>query len=133
MSAIPRNSLDTSISPTAANSATTLKAGALSIVKRMASVWQFWAYRRSMTQIVALDDHMLKDIGITRGDVNLAATMPYADDPTAHLRVLAMERRASDLVWTKNAEERRKFRAQRPKASGCEPYRSTDQRDTEIL
>lgn len=130
MSAIPRNSLDTSISPAAAKSASMLKAGVLSVGKRISSVWNFLAYRRTMTQLVTLDDHMLKDIGITRCDVNAAATLPYSNDPTARLRMLALERRASERAWAKEIKQRRKLSAQRPMTSNCEPYRSTNQRDT---
>lgn len=130
MSAIPRNSLDTSISPAAATSASMLKAAVLSVGKRISSVWNFWAYRRTMTQLVTLDDHMLKDIGITRCDVNAAATLPYSNDPTSRLRMLAQERRATERALAKEIRQRRKLSAQRSITSDCEPYRSTDQRDT---
>lgn len=130
MSAIPRNSLDTSISPAAAKSGSMLKACVRALAKRISSVWNFWAYRRTMTQITTLDDHMLKDIGITRGDVQAATTLPYSDDPTSRLRMLALERRASELAWAREIRQRRKLSAQRPTASDCEPYRSTNQRDT---
>lgn len=130
MSAIPRNSLDTSISPAAATSASMLKAAVLSVGKRISSVWNFWAYRRTMTQLVTLDDHMLKDIGITRCDVNAAATLRYSNDPTSRLRMLALERRATERALAKEIRQRRKLSAQRLKPSDCESYRSTDQRDT---
>ncbi|WP_306261518.1 DUF1127 domain-containing protein [Pararhizobium sp. IMCC21322] len=130
MSAIPRNSLDTSISPAAATSASMLKAAVLSVGKRISSVWNFWAYRSTMTQLVTLDDHMLRDIGITRCDVNAAATLPYSNDPTSRLRTLAQERQASELALAKEIRQRRKISAQRSMTSDCEPYRSTDQRDT---
>lgn len=130
MSAIPRNSLDTSISPAAVTSGSMLKAAVLSIGKRIASVWNFWAYRRTMTQLVTLDDHMLRDIGITRCDVNAAATLPYSNDPTSRLRMLALERRATERALAKEIRQRRKLSAQRSITSDCESYRSTDQRDT---
>ena len=132
MSAIPRNSFDTALAPTVAKSASMLNAAVLAIVKRASAVWNFWSYRRTMTQLVTLDDHMLQDIGVTRGDIRRSATLPYSDDPTTQLRILAMERCASDLVWTKNAEERRRLQVQRPRVSGCEPYRSSDQRDVKL-
>ncbi len=132
MSAIPGNSFDTSLAPTVAKSASMVNAAVLSIVKRASAALNFWSYRRTMTQLVTLDDHMLKDIGVTRGDIRKSSALPYSDDPTTQLRILAMERSASDLVWTKNAEERRRLQVQRPRASGCEPYRSSDQRDVKL-
>lgn len=130
MSAIPRNSLDSSISPAAATSASMLKAAVLSVGKRISSVWNFWAYRRTMTHLITLDDHMLRDIGITRSDIHMAATLPCSNDPTSRLRMLALERRATERALANEIRQRRKLSAQRSMISGCEPYRSTDQRDT---
>lgn len=127
MSAIPRNSFDASITPTATERVSVLKTAALSVVKRMSSLLDFWSYRRTMTELVTLDDHMLKDIGITRSDVRKGILQPYSDDPTTRLRIQAMERQASDLVWRKNAEERRLLQTRRRNAPDCESYRSGNQ------
>lgn len=132
MSAIPRNNIDASINPVSARGALALRTAIRSVVKSMSVVWNFWSYRSTMTQLELLDDHMLKDIGVTRGDVQSAATLPYTDDPTSQLRRLSMERRAADLVWTKNGEERQKMRALNPTPPICETYRSSDQRDADL-
>jgi len=51
--------------------------------------------RRYLVQLGEFDDHMLKDIGLTRADLRDASSGPIWQDPTATLVVRAVERRAS--------------------------------------
>ncbi|WP_454917630.1 DUF1127 domain-containing protein [Xanthobacter sediminis] len=51
--------------------------------------------RRVMADLAALDDHMLRDIGITRADVRDAVYGPVGADPTRLLVLRATERRAA--------------------------------------
>lgn len=51
-------------------------------------------HRRDATMLAGLDDHMLKDIGLTRGDVRDAVSEPLWRDPTAILVRRVSERRA---------------------------------------
>lgn len=51
--------------------------------------------RRYLVQLGEFDDHMLKDIGLTRADLRDASAGPFWQDPTATLVVRSVERRAS--------------------------------------
>lgn len=70
---------------------------AVACAKRMAQVLR---HRRDMAILAAVNDHMLADIGLTRGDVNDAFAEPLWRDPTAVLAARAQERRYSRRgVW----------------------------------
>ncbi|MFG1402767.1 DUF1127 domain-containing protein [Xanthobacter sediminis] len=64
-------------------------------VTRLAVVARTIESRRVMTDLAALEDHMLKDIGITRADVRDAVSAPLGADPTRVLVLRATERRAA--------------------------------------
>jgi len=49
--------------------------------------------RREALALAGLDRSMLKDIGITRADLNDAFSSPFWEDPTAILKERAIERR----------------------------------------
>src|SRR2546430_14065124 len=51
--------------------------------------------RRDAVMLAGLDDHMLSDIGLTRGDVRDAFSEPVWRDPTAILVSPAQERRVN--------------------------------------
>lgn len=68
-----------------------LVAGVMGAVGFIKSV----ARRRHLVQLGEFDDHMLKDIGLTRADLRDAGASPFWQDPTAALVVRAVERRAS--------------------------------------
>ncbi|MFG1478131.1 DUF1127 domain-containing protein [Xanthobacter sp. V4C-4] len=51
--------------------------------------------RQVMADLAALDDHMLRDIGITRADIRDAIGAPVGADPTLVLVLRATERRAA--------------------------------------
>lgn len=50
--------------------------------------------RQVMAELAHLDDHMLRDIGVTRADLRDAAASPMLTDPTQVLVQRASERRA---------------------------------------
>jgi uncharacterized protein YjiS (DUF1127 family) len=50
-------------------------------------------HRRDAAALAGLDRRMLKDIGITRSDLNDAFSSPFWEDPTSLLRERAIERR----------------------------------------
>lgn len=52
--------------------------------------------RRSVRQLLAWDDRMLRDIGLTRGDVVAAMSGPIFDDAGRRLSHLTGERRQAD-------------------------------------
>jgi len=61
----------------------------------IARQWRAMRNRRSVSQLLHWDDHMLKDIGVTRGDVLSVMAMPVTKDPSQRLTVLSVERRAA--------------------------------------
>lgn len=54
--------------------------------------------RQVMAELAGLDDHMLRDIGITRADLRDASTARLAEDPTRVLVLRATERRAAVIL-----------------------------------
>ena len=64
-----------------------------SIGNRVRAVLQMLKNRRDATVLAGMDEHMLADIGLTRGDVRDAFSEPVWRDPTAILVSRAYERR----------------------------------------
>jgi uncharacterized protein YjiS (DUF1127 family) len=52
--------------------------------------------RLSVMHMLEMDDHMLRDIGLTRGDVYCSLATPASMDPSSRLRIFAVERRAGN-------------------------------------
>lgn len=52
-----------------------------------------WRNRRSVMQLSALDDHILADLGVTRGDVEAVLSQPFTRDPSDELRRIARRNR----------------------------------------
>ena len=65
------------------------------VVARMRQLAQFVKNRRDAVTLANLDDRMLADIGLTRGDVRDAVSGPVWRDPTAILVSRAQERRVN--------------------------------------
>src|SRR3979490_1227724 len=64
-----------------------------SLVVRARQLAQMVKNRRDATMLAGLDDRMLADIGLTRGDLRDAYSEPVWRDPTAILVSRAHERR----------------------------------------
>ena len=64
-------------------------------VERVRSVLQMLKNRRDAVILAGMDEHMLADIGLTRGDVRDAVSEPVWRDPTAILVSRVHERRIS--------------------------------------
>jgi uncharacterized protein YjiS (DUF1127 family) len=62
-------------------------------------LWPFRVaeHRRCMAELAAMDDHTLKDIGLTRQDLRDATALPLHRDPTRQLRERANERAEASL------------------------------------
>jgi uncharacterized protein YjiS (DUF1127 family) len=57
-------------------------------VRQVRSFGQALANRRAVTALHGLDDRALKDIGLTRADVQGALALPMGHDPSRHLAAL---------------------------------------------
>jgi uncharacterized protein YjiS (DUF1127 family) len=82
-------------SRTASLLAQTVNAIAGSLVVRARHLGQLVKNRRDATMLAGLDDRMLADIGLTRGDLRDAYSEPVWSDPTAILVSRAHERRVN--------------------------------------
>ena len=65
------------------------------VVARTRQLAQIVKNRRDAVVLAGLDDRMLADIGLTRGDVRDAVSVPMWRDPTAILVSRAHERRVN--------------------------------------
>ncbi|TCK30802.1 uncharacterized protein DUF1127 [Ancylobacter aquaticus] len=61
------------------------------------------ARRRHLAQLGGFDERMLRDIGLTRGDLLDASSGPLWQDPTALLVVRSVERRAARRMTMREA------------------------------
>ncbi len=60
------------------------------LADRLAKRTQVAAYRKSLARILKLDDHMLKDIGVTRDQVRRTLNAPRARDAEVELQKLSL-------------------------------------------
>jgi uncharacterized protein YjiS (DUF1127 family) len=67
---------------------------AATVRARIAGTWRAMRNRRAVAGLLDWDPHMLKDIGLTAGDVRSAMSGPLMEDPSYRLGVLSVERRA---------------------------------------
>ena len=51
--------------------------------------------RRSVAKLLEWDERMLRDIGLTTGDVHAAMALRVSEDPSQRLEALSAERRAA--------------------------------------
>jgi uncharacterized protein YjiS (DUF1127 family) len=87
--------MHTTSSSTFHSLATAVASGLIGLVNLVSKRWSAYRNRRMVTELLDFDDHMLKDIGLVRGDVHSAIASPYPYDASTRLRTLAVERRAS--------------------------------------
>ncbi len=78
-----------------------------------------WRRRKVMAELATLDDHLLRDMGITRQDVESVLADPSEGDPT-----LRLAGRAREARWGRRASAREERRwatlleeAEKPSAS----------------
>jgi hypothetical protein len=55
-------------------------------------LWRNWLARRSVARLETLDDHILQDIGVNRGDLDWAAHLPLNVNATRALEDSARNR-----------------------------------------
>lgn len=66
---------------------------AVSLADRIARIRR----RRKFRTLLDLDDHMLHDIGVTRGEVQDAANLPLSVDAATELRRVSLARRRAKM------------------------------------
>lgn len=66
---------------------------ATAVFHRAAELVVAYRNRREVARLLKWDAHMLRDIGLTQGDVHSALASPLAEDPSYRLDMLARERR----------------------------------------
>ena len=86
---------------TSATAGEKLRYVARALVAGAAAMWRSVSNRRAVGRLLDLDERMLRDIGLTSGDVRSAMATPLRDDPSLRLRVLAVERRAAHRAQAK--------------------------------
>ena len=74
----------------------TLSASVAQFAHAVLSLKTVWQRRRVIGQLGALDDHMLRDIGITRQDVLSVMAEPLYRDPSEKLAERAHETRSAN-------------------------------------
>ena len=93
-----------------------LAAATATVIRAVVNVCRALMHRRMVLEMAGFDDRMLADIGITRGDVHAALSLPMDADPSARLRILAVERRAAT-----RALARERLAARRARSAGTGP------------
>jgi uncharacterized protein YjiS (DUF1127 family) len=66
---------------------------AASVFQRAVEFVEAVRNRRQVAKLLTWDAHMLRDIGLTPGDVRSALASPLAEDPSCRLDMLVRERR----------------------------------------
>jgi uncharacterized protein YjiS (DUF1127 family) len=61
----------------------------------VAGLWRSARNRRTVAKLLDWDERMLRDIGLTRGDVSAVMALPAGQDPSYRLSELSGERRAA--------------------------------------
>jgi uncharacterized protein YjiS (DUF1127 family) len=88
------------------------------------SAWRMAQNRRSVAKLLEWDERMLRDIGLTRGDVCSVMALPSGQDPSYRLTELSNERRAALRA---DARERAALTGPRPRVgrrAGAMPSKS---------
>lgn len=65
------------------------------VLASLSSLKTVWDRRRLVGQMASLDDHMLRDIGLTRFDIDSVLADPAMTDPTWRLSLRAREARSN--------------------------------------
>ncbi|MBI3436983.1 MAG: DUF1127 domain-containing protein [Proteobacteria bacterium] len=73
------------------------------VAELMRRVRLAYRHRKALILLARVDDRMLADIGLTRGDLRDAAALPKWKDPTALLYARAAEKRLSARPMAREA------------------------------
>jgi uncharacterized protein YjiS (DUF1127 family) len=81
----------------AANAVAPARAVAV-LAGRIGSAWTRWRHRRQVAALLDLDDRLLRDLGLARGDVFEALSDPSVADASAHLGASASKARQHEAM-----------------------------------
>ncbi len=87
--------------PAAGNKAAAFLAGVVAAAAQRIRVWN---NRRQVARLLGWDEHMLRDIGLTQGDVYCAMATRVDEDASMQLSMLSLERR-----FARNADMRERL------------------------
>ncbi|MET0483818.1 MAG: DUF1127 domain-containing protein [Aestuariivirgaceae bacterium] len=59
----------------------------------LARLWQHWLAKRSVRRLASYEDHVLRDMGIERADLDWAARLPIWRNATQELEERGLRRR----------------------------------------
>jgi uncharacterized protein YjiS (DUF1127 family) len=79
---------------------------AANVFHRAIDVVVAYRNRRQVARLLSWDAHMLRDIGLTPGDVSSALASPLAEDPSCRLDALARERRRAVEAGARERRDR---------------------------
>ena len=68
---------------------------ALTWIAELTSLWRAWASHRRDLEMLAQDDGMLADVGLSRADALAAGNQPFWRDPRKWLAARAAERQSA--------------------------------------
>jgi len=72
--------------------------GEFTSILNLGALWRHWQAHRSVRHLASLDDHVLRDIGLTRDDVEWAEQVPLTQNAVLALddRVRRRRHRSAD-------------------------------------
>jgi uncharacterized protein YjiS (DUF1127 family) len=79
------------------------------VLHQAAALVQAMRNRRQVAKLLNWDSRMLRDIGLTPGDVRSAMASPLGDDPSYRLGAMARERRHAFLAAARERAERERL------------------------
>ena len=77
---------------------------AASVFQRAVDYVEAVRNRRQVAKLLSWDAHMLRDIGLTQGDVHAAMASPLRQDPSYRLDMMAQERRRAAVATAREAQ-----------------------------
>lgn len=76
---------------------------------RLVALWRARQNRRSVARLLEWDAHMLRDVGLTPGDVRAALASPFPEDPSYRLGTMSLERRRAVHAGAKERLEQQGY------------------------
>lgn len=86
-----------------AGSATFVGTAGRVIAKILMATWRNLSNRRRIRELYHLDDHLLKDMGLTRMDISRALRSPIDIDPSVSLQQISIQRR--ETAWCRARDD----------------------------